>query len=172
MSLQDCINICQAEDAIRMQVLECRPECVKSIQSTQTVIPVHKLQNGSRAVSKLQQAQEQDYTQLLIWWGTKLDQEHSKVCKAKNYICGRFGKKGHLHSLCRSTGTPLQMLEEQDYSHPQSPQSQETPQDYNKSLGTAQYCTLYFLSKEELPQMTCNSLKTVQVSRLGANEQS
>ena len=26
-SLQDCINICQAEDAIRMQVQECRPEC-------------------------------------------------------------------------------------------------------------------------------------------------
>ena len=28
------------------------------------------------------------------------------------------------------------------------------------------------MSKEELPQMTCNSLNTVQVSRLGANEQS
>ena len=33
LSLQDCINICQAEDAARMQVLECRPESVKSIQS-------------------------------------------------------------------------------------------------------------------------------------------
>ena len=33
LSLQDCINICQVEDAIRMQVLECRPESVKSIQS-------------------------------------------------------------------------------------------------------------------------------------------
>ena len=51
-------------------------------------------------------------------------------------------------------------------------QSQETPQDYNQSLGTAQYSTPYFMSKEELPQTTCNSLKTVQVSRLGANEQS
>ena len=57
--------------------------------------------------------------------------------------------------------------EAQDYSHPQS---QETLQDYNQSLGTAQYSTLYFMSKEELPQVTCNSLKTVQVSRLGANE--
>ena len=38
LSLQDCINICQAEDAVRMQVLECRPESVKSIQSTQTVV--------------------------------------------------------------------------------------------------------------------------------------
>ena len=28
LSLQDCINICQAEDAMRMQVLECRPESV------------------------------------------------------------------------------------------------------------------------------------------------
>ena len=61
------------------------------------------------------------------------------------------------------------MLEAQDYSHPQS---QETPQDYNQSLGTAHYSTPYFMSKEGLPQMTCNSLKTVQVSRLGANEQS
>ena len=61
------------------------------------------------------------------------------------------------------------MLEAQDYSHSQS---QESPQDYNQSLETAQYCTPYFMSKEELPQMKCNSLKTVQVSRLGANEQS
>ena len=34
LSLQDCINICQAEDTIRMQVQECRPESVNSIQST------------------------------------------------------------------------------------------------------------------------------------------
>ena len=40
LSLQDCINICQAEDAIRMQVLECRPESVKLIQ-------VHRLQSQS-----------------------------------------------------------------------------------------------------------------------------
>ena len=61
------------------------------------------------------------------------------------------------------------MLEAQDYSHPQS---QETLQDYNQSLGTAQYSTPYFMSKEEFPQMTSNSFKTVQVSRLGASEQS
>ena len=48
LSLQDCINICQAEDAIRMHVLECRPESVKLIQSAQTAVPLHKLQNGSR----------------------------------------------------------------------------------------------------------------------------
>ena len=51
LCLQDSINICQAEDAIRMQVLECRPESVKSIQSAQTAVPVHKLQNGSRQSS-------------------------------------------------------------------------------------------------------------------------
>ena len=47
LSLQDCTNICQAEDAIRMQVLECRPESVKSIQNAQTAVPVHRLQKGS-----------------------------------------------------------------------------------------------------------------------------
>ena len=51
-------------------------------------------------------------------------------------------------------------------------QSQETPQDYNQSLETVQYSTPYFMSKGELLQTTCNSLKTVQVSRLGANKQS
>ena len=33
LSLQDCVNICQAEDAIRMQVQECRSDSVNSIQS-------------------------------------------------------------------------------------------------------------------------------------------
>ena len=51
LSLQDCINICQAEDAIRMQVQECRPESVNSIQSAQTTISVHKLQHGSKQSS-------------------------------------------------------------------------------------------------------------------------
>ena len=60
-------------------------------------------------------------------------------------------------------------LEVQDYSHPQS---QESPQDYNQSPETAQYSIPYFISREELPQVNCNSLKTVQVSRLGVNEQS
>ena len=53
LSLQDCINTCQAEDAIRMQVLECRPESVKLIQSAQTVVLVHKLQNGSKQSSNI-----------------------------------------------------------------------------------------------------------------------
>ena len=64
------------------------------------------------------------------------------------------------------------MLEAQDYVIPQSIQSQETLQDCNQGVETAQYSIPYFMSREELPQLTCNSLKTVQVSRLGANEQS
>ena len=64
------------------------------------------------------------------------------------------------------------MLEAQDYTNLQPIQSQETLQDYNQSLETAQYSTPYFMTREEVPQTTCNSLKTVQVSRLGANEQS
>ena len=64
------------------------------------------------------------------------------------------------------------MIEAPDYTSPQPMQSQEILQDYNQSLETAQYSTPYFMSKGELPQTTWNSLKTVQVSRLGANEQS
>ena len=172
MSLQDHINICQAEDAIRMQVLECRPESVKSIQSAQTAIPVHKLQNGSRQSSNSNRHRNKTTCSCYYCGAQNWTREHSKVCKAKNYICGRCGKKGHLDSLCRSDRTPLHILEAQDYTSPQSTQSQETPQDYNQSLETAQYSTPYFVSKEELPQMMCNSLKTVQVSRLEANEQS
>ena len=41
--------------------------------------------------------------------------EHSKVCNAMNFICGKCGKMGHLDSLCRSSGTPIHMLEAQDY---------------------------------------------------------
>ena len=64
------------------------------------------------------------------------------------------------------------MLEAQDYYHSQSPRVQESLQDYNQSPETAQYSTPYFISREELPQVKCNSLKNVQVSRLGTNEQS
>ena len=61
------------------------------------------------------------------------------------------------------------MLEAQD-CNPQ--QSAETAQDYNHSPEAAQYSTLYFISRDELPQAKCNSLKTVQVSRIRANEKS
>ena len=158
LSLQDFINSCKAEDAIRMQVLECRPESVKLIQNAQTAVPVHKLQNGPRQSSN----SNNKTTPSCYYCGAQnWTRKHSKVCKAKNHTFGRCGKKGHLDSLCRNAGTPLHMLEAQDYTSPQSIQSQETLQDYNQSLETAQYSTPYFMSKEELPQTTCNSLKTV-----------
>ena len=55
----------------------------------------------------------------------------------------------------------------QNYNH-----SPETAQYYNQSLETAQYSQPYFISKEELSQAKYNNLQIVQVSRLGANEQS
>ena len=84
------------------------------------------------AVSKLQQTQECCY----YYGAQNRTRKHSKVCKAKNYICGRCEKEGTPDSLCRSARTPLHILEAQDYSSPQPIQSEETPQDYNQSLGT------------------------------------
>ena len=149
LSLQDCINICQAEYAIRMQVQECRPELVNSIQSAQTMIPVYRLQHGSRQSSNFNKNKNKSTQNCYYCGAPNWTREHSKVCKAKNSICGRCGKKGHLDSLCRSSGTPIHMLEVQDYSHPQS---QESLQGYNQSPETAQYSTPYFISREELPQ--------------------
>ena len=138
LSLQDCINICQAEDAIRMQMQECRPESVNSIQSAHTTIQVQRLQDSSKQSSNFNRHKNK-FTQNCYYcvapnWARK----HSKVCKAKNCICGKCGKKGHLDSLCRSNGTPIHMLEAQHYSHPQC---QESPQDYNQNPETAQYST-------------------------------
>ena len=116
LSLQDCINICQAEDAIRIQVLECRPESVKLIQSAQTAVPVHRLQNGSRQSSNSNRHRNKIAHSCYYCGAHNWTREHSKVCKAKNHTCGRCGKKGHLDSLCRSAGTPLHMLEAQDYT--------------------------------------------------------
>ena len=104
LSLQDCINICQAEDAIRMQVQECRPESVNSIQSAQTMIPVHRLQHGSKQSSNFNRHKNK-YTKLPNCGAPNWTREHSKVCKAKNSICGKCGKKGHLDSLCTSSST-------------------------------------------------------------------
>ena len=172
LSLQDCINICQAEDAIRMQVLEYRPESVKSMQSAQTAVPVHRLQNSSRQPSNSTRNKNKIVHNCYYCGGQNWIREHSKICKAKNHTCGRYSKKGHLESLCRSARIPLHMIEAQDYTSLELMQSQETLQDYNQSLEDAQYSTPYFISKGELPQTTCNSIKTVQVSRLRANEQS
>ena len=48
LSLKDCITICQAEIAIRMQVQDCRPESISTMQSAQTMIPVNRLQQNPR----------------------------------------------------------------------------------------------------------------------------
>ena len=100
LSPQDCINICQVEDIIRMQVQECRTESVNLIQSAQTTIPVHRLQHGSKQPSNFNRHKNKNcyYCGVPNW-----TREHSKVCKAKNSICGRCGKKGHLDSLCRNS---------------------------------------------------------------------
>ena len=95
LSLQDCINICQVEDVIRMQVLECRPESVKSKQSAQTAVPVHKLQNGSRWSLNSNRHRNKTTHSCYYRRAQNWAREHSKVCKAENFICSRCGKKTH-----------------------------------------------------------------------------
>ena len=175
LSLQDCISICQAEDTIRMQVQDCRPESIKMIQSAQTMIPVKRLQQNPRQSVNPNRNRNKSTKNCYYCGAPNWTREHIKICMAKNSICGNCNKKGHLDSMCRSR--PVHMLEAQ----PQT-QSQDTTQDYTHSLETAQqhnpsletipYSTPYFISKEELPQASCNSLQMVQVFRLGANEKS
>ena len=110
LSLQDCINFSQAEDAVRMQVLGCRPESVKSMQSAQTTIPVHRLQNSSRQPSNSNRNKNKTAHNCYYCVAQNWTREHSKVCKAKNHRCGWCSKKGHLESLCRSARTPLHMI--------------------------------------------------------------
>ena len=50
--------------------------------------------------------------------------------------------------------------------------SLETAQQQSPSIETMPYSTPYFISREDLSQANSNSLQTVQVSRLGANEKS
>ena len=142
---------------------------MNSIQSAQTMMPVHTLHHGFKQSSNSNRHKNKSPRNCYYCGAPNWSREHSKVCKAKNFICGKCCKKGHLNSLCRSTGTPIHMIEAQDCSHPQS---QETAQDYNQSAETVQYSTPYFISREELPQANCNSLKTVQVSRMDVNKQS
>ena len=89
-----------------MQILECRPESVNSIQSAQTMIPVHRLQHGSKQSSNFNRQKNKSTRNCYYCGALNWTREHSKVCKAKNSICGKCGKKGHLDSLCRSSGTP------------------------------------------------------------------
>ena len=69
---------------------------------------------------------------------------------------------------------PVHVLEVQPTAQSETIQdcmrSLETAQQQNPSIETMLYSTPYFISREELPQANCNSLQTVQVSRLGAND--
>ena len=102
LSLQDCINICQAEDANQMQVQDCRPESVNVIESAQTIIPVNRLQQGPNESSNFNRHKKKSNKNCYYCGAPNCTREHSKVCKAKNSTCGKCGKKGHLDSLCRS----------------------------------------------------------------------
>ena len=97
LSLQDCINICQAKDTIRMQVQEeCRPESVNSIQSIQAIIiiPVHSLQHSSKQSSNFNRNKNKTAWNCYYCGSPNWTREHSKVYKAKNSTCGKCGKKG------------------------------------------------------------------------------
>ena len=94
LSVPDCINICQAEDTIRMQVQECRPESVNPIQSVQTMIPVHRLQHSSKQSSNFNRHKNKTAWNCYYCGAPNWTKEHSKVCKAKNSMCGKYGKNG------------------------------------------------------------------------------
>ena len=85
LSLQDCITICQAEDAIHMQVQDCRPESISTMQSAQTMIPVNRLQQNPRQSHNSNKSRNKSkncyYCGAPNW-----TREHSRVCKAKKAI--------------------------------------------------------------------------------------
>ena len=116
LSLQDCINICQVEDAIRMQVLECRPESVNTIQSAQTAVPVHKLQHSSKQSPNFNRHKNKAAHNCYYCGAPNWTREHSKVCKAKNSTQVGVERKGTLVHYA-GAGTPLHILEAQDYNH-------------------------------------------------------
>ena len=107
LSLQCCITICQAEDAIRMQVQDCRPESISTMQSAQTMIPVNRIQQNPRQSHNSNRSRNRSkncyYCSAPNW-----TREHSRVCKAKNYICSNCNKKGHLDSMCKTRPMHMQ----------------------------------------------------------------
>ena len=176
LSLQDCITICQTEDAIRMQVQDCRSEYIDEVQNAQTMIPesttaVQSAQ-AMTLVNRLQQSPRQSrnsnkgrYKSRSCYYcgAPNWTREHLRVCEANNYTCGNCNKRGHLDSMCRSR--PVHKLEAQstvqsetiqDYAH-----SLEIAQQQNSSRETTQCSTPYFMSRNELPQANCNNLQTI-----------
>ena len=122
--LQDCITICQTEDAIHMQVQDCRPEYIGKAQNAQTMIPesITTVQGAQTTtpVNRLQQSPRQTrnsnkgrYKSRSCYYcgAPNWTRKHLRVCEANNYICGNCNKRGHLDSMCRSK--PVYMLEAQ-----------------------------------------------------------
>ena len=143
LSLQHYITLCQTEDAIRMQVQDCRPEYICEVQNAQTMIPesITAVQSAQtiNPVNRLQQSPRQSHNsnkgryklRSCYYCGApNWTREHLRVCKANNYICGNCNKRGHLDSMCRSR--PMHML------GAQSTVQSETIQDYAHSLEIAQ----------------------------------
>ena len=94
-----------------MQVQECDPECTDYNPSPDSNTAPNSLQTSTGTRISLH--------------GIAIIVEHQtgpgntlRYARLRTLKCGRCGKKGHLDSLCRSSRTPLHMLEAQDYSHP------------------------------------------------------
>ena len=106
LSLQDCINICQAEDSIRMQVLECRPESVKSMQSAQTAVPVHRLQNSSRQPSNSNRNKNKTAHNCYYCGAQNWTREHSKNARLRTILVIGVGRKDTLNHCAEVLGHP------------------------------------------------------------------
>ena len=136
------------------------------------MIPVNRLQQNPRQPHNSNKNRNKSTKNCYYCGSPNWTREHSRVCKAKNYICGNCNKRGHLDSMCKSR--PMHMLNAQPTVQSETTQdyanSLETAQQHNPSLVTAPYSTPYFVSKEELSRANCNTLQTVQVSRLGSND--
>ena len=104
-------STCQAKDAICMQVQDCWIESISMIQSAQTMIPVNRLQQNPRQSVNSNRSRNKSSKNCYYCGAPNWTREHSKVCKAKSFICGNYNKNGHLDSMCRSR--PMHMLDTQ-----------------------------------------------------------
>ena len=104
---QDGINICQAEDAIRMQVQECRPESVNSIQSAQTMIPVHRLQHSSRQSSNFNRHRNKSAQNCYYCGAPNLTREHTlRYAKLRTLYLANAARRGTLIHYAEAVGHP------------------------------------------------------------------
>ena len=103
LSLQDCINICHAEDAIRIKVQECRPESVNSIQSAQTMIPVHRLQHGSKQSSNFNRHKNRTATIVEHQTGQESTLRYARL---KILLVTNVARRGTLIHYAEAVGHP------------------------------------------------------------------